>query len=132
MPNDEKLRRFLSASAIGYGLSAVYMLVAKKRMEEDLRRLDRDRHPPGELWHSLGVAYMATIAAAAWTASRDRLVAKRFINPLLVAKGTTTALFAYRFARTRRASYAVSALTDGGLLATMAYLLARTRQRSTG
>lgn len=124
IPDDEKLRRFLAVSAIGYGLGGLNMLVRRRGFEKDLKRIDRKRTPP-DIWPALGVAYMSTIAAVAWSASRDRQRAADLAKPLLVAKGVSTALFAYGFARTRRRSFLISAALDGGLLSATAYLSAR-------
>lgn len=124
IPEDEKLRRFLAVSAIGYGLAGLNMLLRRTGFEADLKRIDRKRTPP-DIWPSLGVAYMSTIAAVAWGASRDRRRAADLAKPLLVAKGVSTALFAYQYARTRRMSFLLSAILDAGLLAATAGLSSR-------
>lgn len=127
MPIDEQLRRFLRVSAIGYALWGLNLLFRRRKVEEDMRRIDRQRKPPEELWPVLSVAYMGTIAAVAWLAGRDRKSAAELATPLLVAKGVSSSLFAYQFIRTRRASYALSALTDGALLAATAALIKKVR-----
>lgn len=125
MPPDERFRRFLRLSAVLYGLGALNAVALRRRVERELGRIDRTDGPPEDFWPALGTAYMATITAVAWAASRDRLTAARLAPPLFVAKGVTTALFAYRFLRTRRLSYALSALTDAALLGATVWLAKR-------
>lgn len=129
MPSDEIYRRFLAASAFGYALTALRAVFDRRRFEGGLAWFDRSEDLDEGFWPSLGAGYLATIAAVAWMASRDRARAAQMAKPLLAAKAATTTLFAYRYARTRRASYAVSALTDGSLLAAMAWLSSRTTGR---
>jgi hypothetical protein len=124
IPDDEKLRRFLATSAIGYAVAGLNLLVRRKSFESDMKRIDGKRKPP-DIWPALGVAYMATIAAVAWSASRDRQRAAELVKPLLVAKATTTALFANQFLRTRRRSFLLATIVDGGILAATLWLSSR-------
>lgn len=127
IPGDERYRRFLRASAIGYAITGLALL-RRKRIDAVWKKIDRSRKPPEDYWPALGVGYMATIAAVAWSASRDRRFAVENSVPLLVAKTVTTALFLTGYARTRRRSYALFALTDGSLLAAMGLALGRMRR----
>lgn len=124
IPDDEKLRRFLAASAIGYGIAGLNLLLRRKGFEADMKRIDGKRKPP-DIWPALGVAYMATIAALAWTASRDRQRAAELVKALLVAKATSSALFANQFLRTRRRSFLLATAVDGGILAATFWLSSR-------
>ena len=135
MPNDEIFRRFLRLSAIGYGLGAFAAAFRRKDVEKSLGRLDRKGEGPEDLWQILGAAYMSTIAAVAWLASADRRRAVEISKPLIVAKGSTTALFTLKFLKTRKPSYALAALTDASLLAataTLAKKAQRPQLRSVG
>lgn len=123
-PDDEKLRRFLAASAVGYGIAGLNLLIRRKSFEADMKRIDGKRRPP-DIWPALGVAYMATIAAVAWSASRDRQRAGELVKPLLVAKASTSALFANQFLRTRRRSFLLATLVDGAILAITLWLSSR-------
>lgn len=129
MPPDELLRRFLRISAAGYAATAMRALVDQRGFEESLAFFDRDPEFDSDFWRALGVGYLATIAGAAWVAGRDRMAARRLLPPLLVAKTVTTAIFGYRFAKSRRPSYAISALTDGALLGAMLWLSRRSPER---
>lgn len=129
MPDDEKFRRFLAASAAGYAVAALNFVVRRRGFEADMKRLDGKRTPP-DIWPALGTAYMSTIAAVAWAASRDRLRAAELAKPLLVAKGVSAALFAHQFLRTRRRSFLLSAIVDTGILGATIWLGARAKGKS--
>lgn len=129
MPPDEQFRRFLRLSSVAYALGALNAALLRRTVDSRLRWLDQRGDAPPDFWHTLGTAYMATIAALAWAAGSDRTTARRLAGPLLVAKGTTTGIFALRFVRTRRRSYALGALTDGAIVLATAYLAARARSR---
>lgn len=127
-PKDEILRRFLRLSAVGYTAGALAFLFGRKRVETSLSVLDRGKQSLDEgFWPVLAAAYMSTIGALAWTAGADRRLAEKMTPALLIAKGTTASAFAVRFARTRRLSYLVSAITDASLFGAMAYLWRRAR-----
>lgn len=135
MPNDEVFRRFLRLSAVGYGLGAFAAAFRRRDVEKSLARVDRKGEGPEDLWQILGAAYMSTIAAVAWFASADRRRAVEISKPLIVAKGSTTAMFALKFLKTRKPSYALAALTDASLLAataTLANKAKRPQLRSVG
>lgn len=128
IPDDEKLRRFLAASAVGYAIAGAAMLFRRKGFLADMKRIDGRETAP-EIFPELSVAYMSTIAAVAWEASRDRQRAAQMVKPLLVAKAVTTGLFAFQFARTRRRAFLLSALVDGGLLAATVALMSKAGAR---
>ena len=78
---------------------------------------------PG-LYNALASAYMATIAALALTASRDPARNRNLIPPLLVAKATSSAGLLFRYFKTRRRGYALSAALDALLFGVTAGLAA--------
>lgn len=135
MPNDEVFRRFLRVSAVGYALGALAAVFQRRNVERSLAVIDRKGKGPEDMWQVLGAAYMSTIAAVAWLAGADRRRAVDISKPLLVAKGSTAALFAAKFLKTRKPSYAVAAVTDASILAATAVLADRARRpklRSVG
>lgn len=129
MPSDEILRRFFKVSAVGYALTALRAIFDQKGFESSIAVLDREDELDRAFWSVLGASYLVTIAAAAWVAGKDRVAAKDLAPPLMAAKGASTALFTVQYLKTRRPSYLVSAITDGGLLGATVWLWQRSKGR---
>ncbi|MFA5787174.1 MAG: hypothetical protein WDA71_09390, partial [Actinomycetota bacterium] len=88
--------------------------------------------PTERFWHSMSVAYMATIALAAWEAANNPRN-PGLVPALLAAKATSSAAFATNYARSDQSAYLASAITDGSLFVAttvLAIAAARSRRRA--
>jgi hypothetical protein len=87
-----------------------------------------EQEEPG-LYNALAGAYMATIAALALSASSDPEERAALIPPLLVGKAASSAALMYRYFKTRRRGYALSAGLDAFLFGVTAGLSSDLRGR---
>ena len=114
---EDRLSRWLTMTGVAYAAGAVDFVVRPQAATRSLSQAGGERledEEPG-LYHSLAVAYMATIAALALTAGRDVGARRALVPPLLVAKAASSCALLYRFVRTRRRGYAAGAALDAAL-----------------
>ena len=115
---ERRLGRWLTISGAGYALTGADFLLRPRAPLDSLSRVageELDEEDTG-VYHSLTVAYMATIAALALGASRDPGGRRELVPALLVAKATSSGALLYRFYKTRRKAFAVGAALDAVLL----------------
>ena len=119
-----RLARWLTVTGAVYAAGAVDFTTRPRAATRSLNLAGGDPLPdegPG-LYNALASAYMATIAALALTAARDPDDNRNLIQPLLVAKATSSVGLLLRYVRTRRRGFALSAALDALLFGVTAGL----------
>ena len=118
------LRTWLASTGVIYALGAVDFVARPWAATASLGQLSGDKMEtePAGVYNSLSVAYMATIAALALSASRDPEEKRALIPPLLVAKAVSSGVLGYRYLKTKKKGYAAGAALDALLLVTTAAL----------
>jgi hypothetical protein len=114
---ERRLSAWLTATGVAYAFGAADYLARPKAATRSLSKSGGERlddEEPG-LYHSLAVAYMATIAGLSFSAARSPAERADLIPPLLVAKIASSGALIYRYQQTRRRGYAIAAALDAAL-----------------
>ncbi|MDQ4143424.1 MAG: hypothetical protein M3198_06735 [Actinomycetota bacterium] len=122
----QRLARWLGVTGAIYAAGAVDFTARPRAATRSLNQAGGAPLPDEEpgVYNALASAYMATIAALALTAARDPERNQNLVQPLLVAKATSSAGLLLRYFKTRRRGFAMGAALDALIFGVTAGLLA--------